>query len=116
MTVKGPVLLDIVVIPDLFFCSEQCQNIYLFFVFPPVEFDDCAGNENATFDVSDPSFYVDADLNLAPQRDVVDSQPVLFVHGVSAHADEIAQVEITGLPLRVNTLRVSITFWFADLA
>ncbi|XP_024137460.1 cadherin-13 [Oryzias melastigma] len=70
-----------------------------------VEFDDCAGNENATFDVSDPSFYVDADLNLAPQRDVVDSQPVLFVHGVSAHADDIAQVEITGLPLRVNTLR-----------
>uniref|UniRef100_A0A8C7XPS7 Cadherin-13 n=1 Tax=Oryzias sinensis TaxID=183150 RepID=A0A8C7XPS7_9TELE len=70
-----------------------------------VEFDDCAGNKNATFDASDPSFYVDADLNLAPQRDVVDCQPVLFIHGVSAHADDIAQVEITGLPLQVNTLR-----------
>uniref|UniRef100_A0A3P9IS35 Cadherin-13 n=1 Tax=Oryzias latipes TaxID=8090 RepID=A0A3P9IS35_ORYLA len=70
-----------------------------------VEFDDCAGNKNATFDVSDPSFYVDADLNLAPQRDVVDSQPVLFIHGVSAHADDIAQVEITGLSLQVNMLR-----------
>lgn len=84
-------------------------------MFLTVEFDDCAGNKNATFDVSDPSFYVDADLNLAPQRDVVDSQPVLFIHGVSAHADDIAQVEITGLPLQVNTLRVSNNLYSADL-
>ncbi|XP_042082156.1 cadherin-13-like [Haplochromis burtoni] len=29
-----------------------------------VEFDDCAGNEDVTFGVSDPGFHVDGDLNL----------------------------------------------------
>uniref|UniRef100_A0AAQ5XPQ8 Cadherin-13 n=2 Tax=Amphiprion ocellaris TaxID=80972 RepID=A0AAQ5XPQ8_AMPOC len=64
-----------------------------------VEFDDCAGNEDVAFDVSDPSFLVDGDLNLVPRQDVRYSAPVLFVHGVSAHADDIAQVDVTGLPL-----------------
>uniref|UniRef100_A0A3Q1FQN5 Cadherin-13 n=1 Tax=Acanthochromis polyacanthus TaxID=80966 RepID=A0A3Q1FQN5_9TELE len=64
-----------------------------------VEFDDCAGNEDVAFDVSDPSFLVDGDLNLVPRQDVRYSGPVLFVHGVSAHADDMAQVDVTGLPL-----------------
>ncbi|XP_036963407.1 cadherin-13 isoform X2 [Acanthopagrus latus] len=63
-----------------------------------VEFDDCAGNEDITFEVSDPSFYVDGDLNLVPQRDVLYSSPLLFIHGLGAHADDMAQVEVTGLP------------------
>ncbi|CAB1418126.1 unnamed protein product [Pleuronectes platessa] len=63
-----------------------------------VEFDDCAANEDVTFEVSDPSFQVDGDLNLVPHEDVLYSGPVLFIHGVSAHADDLAEVEISGLP------------------
>lgn len=60
------------------------------------------------FDVSDPSFYVDGDLNLVPQQDVLYSGPVLFIHGLSTHANDTAQVDISGLPLQSkNTLRVS---------
>ncbi|XP_035765817.1 cadherin-13 [Neolamprologus brichardi] len=61
-----------------------------------VEFDDCAGNEDVTFGVSDPGFHVDGDLNLVPLRDLPRSEPVLFIHGVSAHADDLAQVDIIG--------------------
>uniref|UniRef100_UPI0037E882AF cadherin-13 n=1 Tax=Semicossyphus pulcher TaxID=241346 RepID=UPI0037E882AF len=71
-----------------------------------VEFDDCAGNEDVKFEVSDPSFYVDRDLNLVPQREILHSSPVLFIHGLSAHADDMAQVEVTGLPVQPpHTLR-----------
>jgi len=89
-----------------------------FCVFLPVEFDDCAGNEDVTFEVSDPAFYVDRDLNLVPRHDVLHSRPVLFIHGLSAHADDMAQVEVTGLALQsTHTLRVSSHFlcmctWF----
>ncbi|XP_049430919.1 cadherin-13 [Epinephelus fuscoguttatus] len=65
-----------------------------------VEFDDCAGNEDVKFEVSDPRFHVDGDLNLVPQRDVLYSRPVLFIHGLSARADDTAQVEVTGLPVQ----------------
>ncbi|XP_042268836.1 cadherin-13 isoform X2 [Thunnus albacares] len=65
-----------------------------------VEFDDCAGNEDVAFELSDPNFHVDGDLNLVPQRDVPYSGPVMFIHGFSAHADDTAQVAITGLPLK----------------
>ncbi|XP_074488006.1 cadherin-13 [Sebastes fasciatus] len=71
-----------------------------------VEFDDCAGNEDVKFEVSDPSFHVDGDLNLVPQRDVPYSRPVLFIHGLSARADDVAQVEVTGLPVQsLHSLR-----------
>uniref|UniRef100_A0AAQ4QE09 Cadherin-13 n=1 Tax=Gasterosteus aculeatus aculeatus TaxID=481459 RepID=A0AAQ4QE09_GASAC len=71
-----------------------------------VEFDDCAGNEDVQFEVSDPSFFVDGDLNLVPRQDVLRSQPVLSIHGLSAHADDTAQVEVTGLPAQSpHTLR-----------
>ncbi|XP_074534517.1 cadherin-13 [Halichoeres trimaculatus] len=71
-----------------------------------VEFDDCAGNEDVKFEVSDPSFYVDRDLNLVPQQEVLHSRPLLLIHGLSAHADDMAQVEVTGLPGRSpRTLR-----------
>ncbi|KAM7396369.1 hypothetical protein PAMP_019414 [Pampus punctatissimus] len=61
-----------------------------------VEFDDCEGNEGVVFEVSDPSFQVDEDLNLVPQQDVPYSGPVMFIHGHSAHADDMAQ-DILGL-------------------
>lgn len=76
--------------------------------FPPVKFDDCAGNEGVTFDVSDPSFHVDQDLNLVALQDHVYSGPVLLIHGFSAHADDMAQVDVTGPPRQsAHTLRVS---------
>uniref|UniRef100_UPI003AAB2B80 cadherin-2-like n=1 Tax=Centroberyx gerrardi TaxID=166262 RepID=UPI003AAB2B80 len=65
-----------------------------------VEFDDCAGNEGVTFEVSDPSFHVDGDLNLVPRRDVLRSGPLMFIHGLSAHADDMAQVDVAGLPVQ----------------
>uniref|UniRef100_A0A665TIG9 Cadherin-13 n=1 Tax=Echeneis naucrates TaxID=173247 RepID=A0A665TIG9_ECHNA len=71
-----------------------------------VEFDDCAGNEDVTFEVSDPNFQVDGDLNLVPLEDILYSQPTLFIRGVSAHTDDMARVEITGLLLQSShTLR-----------
>ncbi|XP_023180788.1 cadherin-13 isoform X3 [Xiphophorus maculatus] len=71
-----------------------------------VEFDDCAGNEDVSFEVSDPSFHVDGDLNLVPHRDVESCGPVLLVHGFGSHADDRAQVDVSGLPVRSeNTLR-----------
>lgn len=77
-------------------------------MFLPVEFDDCVGNQDVTFEVSDPTFQVDGDLNLVPHQDVLYSRPVLFIHGVSAHVDDMAQVEIAGLPVQSpHTLRVS---------
>ncbi|KAM4618194.1 cadherin-13 [Polymixia lowei] len=67
-----------------------------------VEFNDCAGNEDVTFEVSDPDFDVDRDLNLVPRRDVLYSGPVMFIHGLGAHADDIAQVDVTGLPAQAS--------------
>lgn len=82
-------------------------------MFLPVEFDDCAGNEDVTFGVSDPGFHVDGDLNLVPLRDLLHSEPVLFIRGLSAHADDLAQVDIIGTPGRsAATLGVSRTSVF----
>lgn len=95
----------------LFVCKLlgiSAYNIHSFCASLPVEFDDCAGNEDVQFEVSDPSFHVDRDLNLVPQRDVSNISPVLFIHGLSRHADDMAQVEVTGLPRQSpHRLRVS---------
>lgn len=94
-------------------CTLSLSDSFPFCVFFPVEFNDCAGNENVQFEVSDHSFQVDGDLNLVPQQDVPYSSPVLFIHGLSVHADDMAQVELTGLPVRSpHTLRVSRNWWF----
>ncbi|MBN3309897.1 CAD13 protein, partial [Amia calva] len=69
---------------------------YLFLV----HFDDCAGNENVKFDVSHPDFTVDEDGSLVPVRDVTDIETVLFIHGRSAHSDDMAEVKIFGAPKR----------------
>uniref|UniRef100_A0A3P8X3L5 Cadherin-13 n=1 Tax=Cynoglossus semilaevis TaxID=244447 RepID=A0A3P8X3L5_CYNSE len=70
-----------------------------------VEFDDCAGNDGVTFQVSDPGFEVDGDLKLVPLQNVPYSPPVLFIHGTSPHADDVAQLDVTGLPESQHTLR-----------
>uniref|UniRef100_A0A8B9L3K0 Cadherin-13 n=1 Tax=Astyanax mexicanus TaxID=7994 RepID=A0A8B9L3K0_ASTMX len=71
-----------------------------------VVFDDCAENQDVSFEVSHPDFLIDEDLNLVPRRDVIDSGAVLFVHGLNAHADDMAQVDIMGAPPRSpQTLR-----------
>lgn len=60
------------------------------------------------FEVSAPGFHVDGDLNLVPQQDVLYAEPVMFIHGFSAHADDVAQLDVTGLPARSpRTRRVS---------
>ncbi|ROL43390.1 Cadherin-13 [Anabarilius grahami] len=72
----------------------------------PVVFDDCAGNEGVEFEVSNPNFLIDENLNLVPRKDVIDSGDVMFVHGVNVHVDEMAQVTIMGAPSRSpQTLR-----------
>lgn len=87
--------------------SEAVTSIHFALFVLAVEFDDCAGNEDVQFEVSDPSFHVDGDLNLVPQRDVPHSSPVLFIHGISTHADDMAEVEVAGLPVQsAHTLRV----------
>lgn len=80
------------------------------FVFA-VSFDDCAENESVEFEVSNPDFLLDEDLNLVPRKDVIDSGDVMFIHGVNEHVDDMAQVTITGAPPRSpQTLRVSASF------
>ncbi|XP_041966447.1 cadherin-13 [Alosa sapidissima] len=63
-----------------------------------VLFDDCAGNEDVAFEVSNPDFLIDENLNLVAQGDVVSSGAVLFIHGLSPHADDMAQVDVVGAP------------------
>ncbi|XP_039619429.1 cadherin-13 [Polypterus senegalus] len=65
-----------------------------------VKFDDCHGNEKVKYDVSHPDFIVDEDGSLVPVRDVIDSGRILFIHGRSAHADDMAEVHILGAPER----------------
>uniref|UniRef100_A0A3B5L7Y2 Cadherin domain-containing protein n=1 Tax=Xiphophorus couchianus TaxID=32473 RepID=A0A3B5L7Y2_9TELE len=61
-------------------------------LFVILEFDDCAGNEDVSFEVSDPSFHVDGDLNLVPHRDMESCGPVLLVHGFGSQADDQARL------------------------
>lgn len=71
-----------------------------------VVFDDCAGNEGVEFEVSNPTFLIDENLNLVPRKDVIDSGDVMFVHGVNVNVDDMAQVTIMGAPSRSpQTLR-----------
>lgn len=59
------------------------------------------------FEVSDPSFHIDGELNLVLMQDVLHGSPVLFIHGLGAHADDVAQVEIMGASGQsLHTLKV----------
>ncbi|KAI5623885.1 cadherin-13 isoform X1, partial [Silurus asotus] len=71
-----------------------------------VLFDDCEGSKDVAFEVSNPDFMIDQDMNLAPRRDVADSGTVIFIHWHSGHADDTAQVDIIGAPSQsTHTLR-----------
>lgn len=71
-----------------------------------VEFDDCEGNEDVTFRLSDPSFTVDNDLNVVPVTDLPYTGRVILIHGVSAHADDTALVDILERPIQLpRTMR-----------
>ncbi len=109
------------ILSDMHWLGFKCQTLFLlslyvnlFFslAFSAVVFDDCAGNESVEFDVSNPDFLIDENLNLVPRRDVIDSGDVMFVHGVNVHVDDMAQVTIMGAPSRSpQTLRVSFYLW-----
>lgn len=59
------------------------------------------------FEVSDPSFHVDGDLNLVLLRHVPRASPVLFIRGFGARADDVARVEIMGVTVQPpQTLKV----------
>lgn len=91
------------------FLKLTCQHLF-FVCFSAVVFDDCAGNEGVEFEVSNPNFLIDENLNLVPRKDVIDSGDVMFVHGVNVNVDDMAQVTIMGAPSRSpQTLRVSIS-------
>ncbi|KAM6946121.1 cadherin-13 [Aplochiton taeniatus] len=63
-------------------------------------FDDGAGNEG--FATSDAAFLVDDAGTPAARREVPSSGPTTFVHGVSRPADDVAQVDVAGPPLRTS--------------
>ncbi|MBN3316623.1 CAD13 protein, partial [Atractosteus spatula] len=66
-----------------------------------VHFDDCAGNENVKFEVSHPYLTVDQDGSLVALRDITDTGSFLFIHGRTAHADDMAEVKVIGAPHRI---------------
>lgn len=71
-----------------------------------VEFDDCEGNEDVTFRLSDPSFTVNEDLNVVPVVDLPYTGRVILIHGVSAHADDTALVDVLERPIQLpRTMR-----------
>ncbi|TSK38477.1 Cadherin-13 [Bagarius yarrelli] len=63
-----------------------------------VMFDDCEGNKDVSFEVSHPDFLIDKNLTLVPRRDVVDTGAAIFIHWISDHADDTAQVDVIGAP------------------
>ncbi|XP_015223641.1 cadherin-13 [Lepisosteus oculatus] len=67
-----------------------------------VHFDDCAGNENVKFEVSHPYLTVDQDGSLVALRDITDTGSFLFIHGRTAHADDMAEVKVIGAPHRIS--------------
>lgn len=71
-----------------------------------VKFDDCEGNDNVVFEVSNADFRIDRNQNLVAQRDMLNTGVVLLIHGTSPHADDTAKVELLGAPIRPTpTLR-----------
>ncbi|XP_061102290.1 cadherin-13 isoform X3 [Conger conger] len=70
-----------------------------------VHFDDCAGNEGVTFEVSHPGLVVDGDRKLVPRGDV-ENGTVVLIHGRSAHAHDTARLHITNAtPRSAESLR-----------
>ncbi|XP_069071917.1 cadherin-13 isoform X2 [Pleurodeles waltl] len=70
-----------------------------------VQFDDCVGNENLNFDVSNQDFKVEADGSLVALKNVTTIGRAIFVHAHTAHAEDMAEVKIIGGKERHSALK-----------
>ncbi|XP_073462014.1 cadherin-13 [Aquarana catesbeiana] len=70
-----------------------------------VQFDDCQGNEEVIYEVSNPNFKVEADGSLIALRNVTENIRALFIHGRSPHSDDMAEVKILGRRDRHNSIK-----------
>ncbi|XP_064414708.1 cadherin-13 isoform X2 [Latimeria chalumnae] len=61
-----------------------------------LEFSDCSGNEKLIYEVSNPDFKVESDGSLVAVKNVTDAGRALFIHARTAHADDMAEVIISG--------------------
>ncbi|KAI1235573.1 hypothetical protein IHE44_0002453 [Lamprotornis superbus] len=59
-----------------------------------VKFDDCKGNNQLNFEVSNPNFTVELDGNLVALKNVSEVGKALFVHARSEHAEDMAEIFI----------------------
>ncbi|XP_010004505.1 PREDICTED: cadherin-13 [Chaetura pelagica] len=61
-----------------------------------LEFDDCKGNNNLNFEVSNPDFKVESDGSLVALKNISEAGRALFVHARSEHAEDMAEILIVG--------------------
>ncbi|XP_069494759.1 cadherin-13 [Ambystoma mexicanum] len=70
-----------------------------------VQFDDCAGNDNLNFEVSNQDFRVEADGSLVAEKNVTAVGRAIFVHAHTAHAEDMAEVKFIGGKERHSSLK-----------
>ncbi|XP_075139504.1 cadherin-13-like [Leptodactylus fuscus] len=70
-----------------------------------VQFDDCQGNEEVQYEVSNPDFKVEPDGSLIALRNVTENIRVLFINARSLHSDDMAEVKILGRKDRHNSIK-----------
>ncbi|KAM9374041.1 cadherin-13 [Phaethornis superciliosus] len=61
-----------------------------------LDFDDCKGNNQLNFEVSNPDFKVEHDGSLVALKNVSEAGRALFVHARSEHAEDMAEILIVG--------------------
>ncbi|KAG8562808.1 hypothetical protein GDO81_015821, partial [Engystomops pustulosus] len=69
------------------------------------QFDDCQGNEEVQYEVSNPDFKVEPDGSLIALRNVTENIRVLFINARSLHSDDMAEVKILGKRDRHNSIK-----------
>ncbi|XP_069822265.1 cadherin-13 [Dendropsophus ebraccatus] len=70
-----------------------------------VQFDDCQGNEEVQYEVSNPDFKVEPDGSLIALRNITGNIRVLFINARSLHSDDMAEVKILGKRERHNSIK-----------
>lgn len=73
---------------------------------PTVEFDDCKGNNQLNFEVSNPDFKVEHDGSLVALKNVSEVGRALFVHARSEHAEDMAEILVVGANEKHGALKV----------
>uniref|UniRef100_K9J7L9 Cadherin-13 n=1 Tax=Xenopus tropicalis TaxID=8364 RepID=K9J7L9_XENTR len=68
-----------------------------------VQFNDCSGNDEVIYEVSNPDFKVEPDGSLIALRNITEVVRVLFIHARSPHTDDMAEVKILGRKERHNS-------------